>query len=304
MKLTLRQIETIRAVMISGTILGAARQLNVSQPVVSRTMKHIEDLLGLALFARKAGRFVPAEAARDVFLQIQEISQKLADLDGVIDRLKTGSGISLRAGAALSVAAGPLPAALSQLKRQYPLLIVEVDNVNFDDTRDYLLLARGELVFTSGKFQDPLIEFQLLSQRPLVCLMAEGHPLSEETRISIKQISAWPLVGLDPRLREIDCNVDNFSVVVSTTIPATIFALVREGIGIAIINPYSVGGMSLDGLAIIPIVEPTLFPLYAAYRRDKTLSEYSRSLISYIQVRCEPRRNHPRGRPTTRNSSD
>jgi DNA-binding transcriptional LysR family regulator len=40
--LTLRQIEVIRAIMVAGTVGGAARLLNVSSPGISRVMKHAE----------------------------------------------------------------------------------------------------------------------------------------------------------------------------------------------------------------------------------------------------------------------
>jgi hypothetical protein len=36
--LTLRQIEVVRAIMIAGTVNGAAQLLNVSAPGISRTM--------------------------------------------------------------------------------------------------------------------------------------------------------------------------------------------------------------------------------------------------------------------------
>jgi hypothetical protein len=42
--LTLRQIEVIRAVMVTGTIAGAARLPNVAAPGISRLMKHTEDM--------------------------------------------------------------------------------------------------------------------------------------------------------------------------------------------------------------------------------------------------------------------
>ncbi|MFN3499505.1 MAG: LysR family transcriptional regulator, partial [Pannonibacter indicus] len=58
-ELTLRQVEVIRAVMMAGTIAGAAKLLNVSAPGVSRLIKYTEDSLGVRLFERKAGRFVP-----------------------------------------------------------------------------------------------------------------------------------------------------------------------------------------------------------------------------------------------------
>ena len=50
MTMTLRQVEVVRAIMVAGTIAGAARLMKVAQPGVSRTMKHLETTLGIKLF--------------------------------------------------------------------------------------------------------------------------------------------------------------------------------------------------------------------------------------------------------------
>ena len=78
--LTLRQIEVVRAVMVTGTIAGAARLLNVSAPGISRLMKYTETSLGFRLFDRRAGRLVPSEQARHVFAQINAVFDKIEDL--------------------------------------------------------------------------------------------------------------------------------------------------------------------------------------------------------------------------------
>ena len=62
-QLTIRQVEVIRAVMMAGTIQGAAELLNVSAPGVSRLVKYSEESLGIRLFDRKGGLFVPAAEA-------------------------------------------------------------------------------------------------------------------------------------------------------------------------------------------------------------------------------------------------
>lgn len=46
-EVTLRQLEVIRAVMLRGTINGAAEHLGVSAPGVSRLIKHTEETLGV-----------------------------------------------------------------------------------------------------------------------------------------------------------------------------------------------------------------------------------------------------------------
>jgi len=69
--LTLRQIEVVRAVMVSGSIAGAARLLNVAQPGVSRTIKHLDSVLGIKLFMRQGGRFVRRVTIEKVQLRIR-----------------------------------------------------------------------------------------------------------------------------------------------------------------------------------------------------------------------------------------
>src|SRR5260221_13305357 len=51
--MTLRQIEVIRAVMVTGTIGGAAKLLNVSAPGISRLVKYTEKSLGIRFFQLK-----------------------------------------------------------------------------------------------------------------------------------------------------------------------------------------------------------------------------------------------------------
>ncbi len=92
--LTLRQIEVIRAIMVTGTVGGAARLLNVSSPGVSRVMKHAETTLGLKLFSRRHGRYTPSPEARDIFNQLNAVYDKVGDLQYVIRRLSQGADSS------------------------------------------------------------------------------------------------------------------------------------------------------------------------------------------------------------------
>jgi DNA-binding transcriptional LysR family regulator len=61
----LRQVEVIRAVMVTGAIGGAAKLLAVSAPGVSRLVKHAEKSLGVRFFQRKGGRFFPSPVAEN-----------------------------------------------------------------------------------------------------------------------------------------------------------------------------------------------------------------------------------------------
>ena len=57
--MNLRQIEVFKAVMSTGSITNAARLLHVSQPGISRLVKHLELQLGVALFERQPSSSLP-----------------------------------------------------------------------------------------------------------------------------------------------------------------------------------------------------------------------------------------------------
>ncbi|MCB1974687.1 MAG: LysR family transcriptional regulator, partial [Burkholderiaceae bacterium] len=63
----LRHIEVFNAVMVTGSVSGAARLINITQPAVSRTLKHAELQLGFPLFERTGGRLVATAEARSLF---------------------------------------------------------------------------------------------------------------------------------------------------------------------------------------------------------------------------------------------
>ncbi|RVH94789.1 LysR family transcriptional regulator [Sinorhizobium medicae] len=290
MGLTLRQIEVIRAVMIAGTIAGAARLMNVAQPGVSRTMRHIESALGIKLFVRKAGRYVPTAEARNVFAQLQEVHRKVDDLQFSIGQLERGRGVELALGSVPSIANAMVPQAIATLMRRHPDIRINFDILRIEEAIDYLLLGKGELVAMSYHLSHPSITFEPLSRGHLVCIAAREHPIAERTSISAREIAGHPLIGLDPR--------DPYGAIIAgifesegleyhTPIRArfgtTVCALVRRNLGIAVVDAFTVGDMTDQGLAVIPIDEETGFQTYVAYRADAVLSSYAERFVKTLR---------------------
>ncbi len=77
--LTLRQIEVIRAIVMAGTVKGAADFLGVSAPGISRVMKHAEAQLGVRL--RFAGRSAGGtrEPSDFALVAVQPLSPSFAE---------------------------------------------------------------------------------------------------------------------------------------------------------------------------------------------------------------------------------
>ena len=85
-----RHVEVFRAVMIAGSVTGAAAALFTSQPTVSRELARMERLLGLQLFERVRGRLQPTAPA---FALYEEVQRSYAGLERIAD-----TALLLRAG--------------------------------------------------------------------------------------------------------------------------------------------------------------------------------------------------------------
>ena len=297
--LTLRQIEVIRAIIVTGTIGGAARLLHVSSPGISRVMKHTESSLGLRLFIRRQGRYIPTPEAKDIFSQINAVYDKVEDLQFVIRRLESGAISELKIGSVPSIANVMVPRAIKRVREKYPKLLIDVDILKIEEAIDYLLLGKGEVVTVSYKLDHPLVTFEPLAMGKLFCIVPDDHELAPRKRVSAAEISKYPLIGIDPEdpYGRIIAGIFakrslSYDVTIRARFGTTVFALVKHGLGIAVLDQFTVAEMPLSGVCRIPISEPTEFQTYFAYRNDATLSSFCEYFVAALraemQGKCGP----------------
>ncbi|MGL5448642.1 MAG: LysR family transcriptional regulator [Rhabdaerophilum sp.] len=166
--LTFRQIEVFTAVMRAGSLIGAARDLRISQPTVTRMVLRIEDQLGLTLFDRVKGRILPTpEAAR--FLS--EVDRTFEQMRGAIDRaaVASRSGRSLfRLGASPSLGRGLAPSCLARLVAEDSRLSIRLDVLSVSQVLSYLVDQSGDAALTLY----PILHHDVRS-----VLVGQGRPL-------------------------------------------------------------------------------------------------------------------------------
>jgi len=292
--LTLRQIEIIRAIMVTGSIAGAARLLNVSAPGISRLMKYTESALGARLFDRRGGRYVPTTEARNIFDLLDSVHCKIADLQAAIADLGRGRSQELCLASVPSIGNVMVPRAIAALRRHHPALGLDVTIVKIEEAIDYLLLGRGEVVAISSAFDHPLIRFEPLASGRLICIVPQDSPLASRHRISPAEMAEHPLIGINPK--------DPYGAIMATMFEqagvtyrmnikarfgTTVCSLVAAGLGIAIIDEFTVAHGVVRGLKRLEIDAPNAFHTYAAYRKDLPLSVYAERFIRLLRGEME-----------------
>src|SRR5260370_29593133 len=129
MQLNLRQIEVFRAIMITGSISGAARLLSVSQPAVSRLLAYTEDRLKLQLFERVRGRVQPTPEARRLFAEVDQVHRGVQRINDLAEELRERGTGSVRIVARPSTGHAMVPDAIARLRRPFPDLRVAFETL-------------------------------------------------------------------------------------------------------------------------------------------------------------------------------
>ena len=280
--ITLRQVEVIRAVMLRGTINGAAEHLGVSAPGISRLIRHTEDTLGIRLFERRGGLFVPSIEAGAVFDQIREVYKGVENLQQALGSLQKGQDVRLSFASAPSVAQFIAARAIRNVRRAYPDLFIDVNILKIEETLDYLLLERGEFVIMSSYVDNPGVDSTPLAEGRLVAILPEGHPLAAQREVAVADLLDQPLIGVDPDdpygaimaqpFR--DAGVEP-RYVMRGRFAQTVVSLVRHGLGVALIDEFSVAEVYMPGLVRRPLAQVAPITIHVVTKTGRSMSHFA-----------------------------
>jgi len=305
--MTLRQVEVIRAVMITGTIGGAAKLLNVSAPGISRLVKYAERSLGIRFFQRRNGRYFPTPEAERIFEQIDGVYNKVDDLSATISRIGRGALSVLRIGSVPSISQIMVPRAIERVRRRYPDLRIDINILKIEEAIDYLLLGKGDCVAMSYRLDHSGLDFMPLASGELFCMVPERHELAGRQQVSAAEITRYPLIGIDPNdpygriMAEIFTrNKLSYDITIRARFGTTVCALVKAGLGIAVIDQFTVAHGGYPGVDLLRIVEPTRFETYMAVKRGAPLSLHVEHFIECLRAEMralDPGRKRPAAPP-------
>jgi len=279
-------MEVVRAVMIAGSIQGAANLLHVSAPGISRLIKHTEDGLGFRLFERRAGVFVPAPEAHAIFAMLNQVYYQVENLNAAVSSVKRGQNFALSFASAPSIAQFIAARAIRSIRARFPDLMIDLNILKIEETLDYLLLERGEAVFMSSPVENSAVESTPLVKGRIVAILPEGHELAAKDKVSVHDLMRFPFIGVDPNDPYGDTLARPFREAGLTPHHAirgrfaqTMVSLVRHGLGVAAIDEFSVAEVYMPGLVRRPLAETAEITAYVVQKRGRQLSSFAEFTI-------------------------
>ncbi|MDR3095799.1 MAG: LysR family transcriptional regulator [Paraburkholderia sp.] len=270
--MNLKHIEAFRAVMVSGSMTAAAKELFTSQPNVSRLIGQLERDTGLKLFQRVGVRLVPTSEGTAFFREVERAYvglQGLANSAAQIRNLGTGR---LRIAAMPSAGYTLVPHAIKRFQSLYPGVTVSL-HVNSSGTINHWTASQfcdlGVAVYVSEASN---CEVELLSTVAAVCVMPAGHRLAKKRVIKPADLAGESFVSLchgDGTRAQMDEVFERAGVERVLAIEAQYSAIccemVRCGMGVTLAHPIVALDFAGPDIVIKPFSPAILFPMYLLF---------------------------------------
>jgi DNA-binding transcriptional LysR family regulator len=196
--MNLKQLEVLKAVMETGSTVGAAGLLKLSQSAISRHLTALEAEIGFELFIRDKGRLVPRPEARALVPDVAELTAVLARVKRKADDLRTGSGGAtlLRVAFPHSMTTTVIPGLLTQFMALRPRAVVEVLPGPYGAIEQMIHGRSADLGFVRLPTEDHGFSVRPLLRAGTTCVMAKTHPLAGKARIELKDLARSDLILL------------------------------------------------------------------------------------------------------------
>lgn len=300
-RLKLRQLKLLTVIAEEGTVLRGSQLLNIAQPAATKSIKELEDALGVELFIRSSRGVTPTlfgevmiKHAKLILTQLRHASEELQSLD---------EGLSGRVYVGTLLAASPtlLPRSLALLRERRPGIAVSVS----EGTIDKLMpsLRTGDLDIVLGRLPDYReregLAQEVLYLEPIAIVAREGHPLAGKKIVTLSDLvsQAWVMPPMQTSLRrQIEVaflreDLEPPADVIESVSILTNHTLLIETDMIAAM-PHQVASVQ-QGLRILPVtLEATSSRIGATMRATVGLSAAAEYFMSIVREVAEDiRRN-------------
>jgi LysR family transcriptional regulator, regulator for metE and metH len=194
-QLEVRDLELVLALSVAGSTAAAASALHLTQSAVSRALGQAEERLGVPLFERSARGLSVTAAGQRLVSGAPSLIRQLAELEQLVVA-PTPVPLRVRLVCECYTAYRWLPSALSSLQERWPELSLDIVAEHTGDP--VAALRQGEIdvaLLTTSPLPEGvgLSEQQLFSDE-VVFVMASGHPLARQRRLTPLQLQGETLI--------------------------------------------------------------------------------------------------------------
>lgn len=293
---TYSQLTAFHAIVNEGSIVAAARKLEIAPPSVSKSLKQLEKQIGQPLFHRTTRRIELTDAGRFLWQSTQDSLSRLQSAVEIVQDFVNEASGSLRISVARHAYLSLLRDHLGEFCQRYPNIQLEI---SLSDGKVDLLKDGFDLGIRFGDRLDdspvarqltPPIVQGLFASRDYVARFGTPQSLAELVQHRLIGYRFTTANRLSPLILQADGEQHNIEMpiaFISNSIDVAIDAI-RQGIGIGRIFLDNFRQLP-DQAEFVPILEPHWLrypPIYLYYQQHSQKVKRIKVLIDFLVEKC------------------
>ena len=285
-----RHIEVFYHIYNEGSLTRAAKVLNVSQPLVSKTLAYAEHKLKLKLFVRHARRLSPTPEADILFKHAADVNQQISKFNNIAQNLVSDPSSTINVGCTPSLGLGLLPSLLNQYLKIHPGTKFNIVNLQSLDLEDQLKELTFDMVICFNPNDSDLFKKTILYSGKLV-LIAPKDNAPKESIFKLARIQNEPFIKIkNLKTNASQNNLDDVlkkegiavNWIAETETIQVAKAMVEKGSGYAIIDDFS-ASIYGDKISIHDIDPGIGYQICMISNKEKPLSVSAQSFINFLE---------------------
>lgn len=199
--MNMKQALYFKTIAKYGTITAAAKQLYISQPSLSQTLRQIEDEVGTPLFDRSTSPFHLTYAGERYLKAVEAMLEIDARLKAEIESIRHEDGGRLRLGISVTRAMQVLPDVIPIFSKEYPNVTLELTETASANLEGLLQKGEVDLALAATEPSEVNISYELIEKESIGILAGKDSniagKISSGTPITLRDVEKEDFVALD-----------------------------------------------------------------------------------------------------------
>lgn len=291
--MNMKQALYFKTIAQYGTITAAAKQLYISQPSLSQTLRQIEDEVGTPLFDRSTSPFHLTYAGERYLKAVEAMLDIETRLKEEIESIRRDDGGRLRLGISVTRAMQVLPEVIPIFTKAYPNVTIELTEAASASLEGLLQKGQIDLALAALEANEANIAYELIEKESIGILAGTDSQLAQlvpsGTPISLEMVEKEAFVSLDTShsSRIIQdrlfrrYNIRPKILLETSSLEVARRVALKSGACMVLPDVYADEFVFNSGGAFYPLKDyENHRHFYACYRNDENTKKYIRDFVS------------------------
>lgn len=281
-----QQINAFKAVYELGTVTAAADFIHITQPAVSRLIASLERKIGFRLFERVKGRLLPTDKGKVFYMEVAKAYDVLASLEDSAQDIKNRTLGNLNIAAFPMLSSHFLPTLLGRFLQKQHNIHASLKTYRSEEVLRRTALQACDIGFSmQPDVTDGVNSTKITSH--CVCILPKNSPLADKEYITPNDLVHTDMIKYeqDRTQQLVDKAFHHAKIkpreIAEVSLAVAIASLVADGIGAAIVDPFTAyfSPLQQDRLIVKAFKPDIPFDFYILLPTRRIKSELTDSFV-------------------------